>query len=46
MYDMYQEVKQSSPFGRARTIAVEFYSLVKKAFKEGKVFPITDVSTT
>ena len=31
---------------RTRTIAAEFYSLVKKALEEGKVFPITDVSTT
>ena len=28
------------------TIAAEFYSLVKKALTEGKLFPITDVSTT
>ena len=37
---MYQEV--------IATIAadIEFYSLVKKALKERKVFPITDVSTT
>ena len=35
-----------SDSNRTRTIAAEFYSLVKKALKEGKVFPITDVSTT
>ena len=35
-----------SDSNRTRTIAAEFYSLVKKADKEGKVFTITDVSTT
>ena len=34
-----------SDSNRTRTIAAEFYSLVKKALKEGKVFPIADVST-
>ena len=35
-----------SDSNRTRTIAAEFYCLVKKALKERKVFPITDVSTT
>ena len=35
-----------SDSNRTRIIAAEFYSLVQKALKEGKVFPITDVSTT
>ena len=34
-----------SDSNRTRTIAAEFYSLVKRALKEGKVCPIT-VSTT
>ena len=35
-----------SDSNRTRTIAAELYSLVEKALKEEKVFPITDVSTT
>ena len=35
-----------SDSNRTRIIAAEFYSLGKKALKEGKVFPITDVTTT
>ena len=35
-----------SDSNRTRTIAAEFYSLVKKALKEEKIFLITDMSTT